>query len=248
MKPNDKTKAGHEPGRPFLQRFAPAIAVAVALTIVIAAFAVALMVIRRDTPVPTAAVAQVASEDLPGPKGDLSARSKAQVDTLAAGNEHAVMALVVRYKYTKTQIPFAHTWAANPQAQAVIDGIVSRLMAEQNELTGRSSEEVRREDERDPDFASRRIRNSEEARVGLIKCVPIADAALVYSELKTTATGICIATIPPFESNTSMAIIILTDSEMSQSAELAEMRRMMLSLQIDIYNRDFQGRETWAHP
>lgn len=248
MKPNDKTKAVHGPGRSRLQRFAPAIAVAVVLTIVIAAFVGTLMVIRRDAPTPPPVVASVTGEDLPGPRGDISERSKQQIETLAAENEHAVMVLVVRYKYTKTQIPFAHTWARNPEAQAVIGGIVERLMSEQNERTGRSSEEVRRDDERDPDFASKRIRNSEEARLGLIKCVPIADAALVYAELKTVATGICIATIPPFESSTAMAIIILTDSEMSQSAELAEMRRMLLQLQIDIYNRDFQGRETWAHP
>lgn len=231
----------------FVKSFGPAAAaIIVVLVIIGTAIVGTIQVLHRDEP---KVVPIVAMEDLPGPKGNISKRSMYQLDTFSQENTHILATIVSRYSYTKTQSPFIYAWTnGDKKVKAVVDKILQETAVRQASSKGMSSEDVMRQRAKDPEKLAQTLRNSEEARLGLIRCVKIEDAVLNYPVLKTVATGICFATIPPFDSNAGMAITMLTDTPLTKYSELAEMRRILLALQIDIYNRDFQGRETWAHP
>jgi len=235
---------GQAAERSLFQRYAPAIAVLVVFTIIITAIVGTIKVIQREA----AHRPVVVAEDLPGPKNQISQRSKEQLVTMSQEYPHILAVAVTRYHYKKNENLFAYAWAKTPAVKKVLDKIIDDLNKRQTGPNAMSSDEVAAMNAKNPERAARMLRNSEEARLGLIKCVPISEATLTYNELRTITTGICYASIPPFEAAPAMGIIMLTDSKLTEYSELAEMRRILLALQIDIYNRDFKGRETWAHP
>lgn len=232
----------------FIRSYGPAIvAIAVVLVIVVAAVIGTIRVVHRDMPKPLVPI--VAIEDLPGPKGLIGKRSMYQLETFSKENPHILATIVTRYHYTKTETPFIYTWTnGDKKVDKVVNKIIDEVKARQASPQAQSSDEVAAERAKDPKRMAQTLRESEEAQLGLIKCLPIQDTVLNYPALASISTGICFATIPPFEANAGMAITMLTDSPLTKYSELAEMRRILLALQIDIYNRDFQGRETWAHP
>ena len=90
----------------------------------------------------------------------------------------------------------------------------------------------------------------EEAKNGLIKCGPIANTNIpkLAPGVDKIVKTVCRATIPPFDENVNLAIVVLLTIPPNMATnDIQEIRRVLLQLQIDIYNRDFQGRETWAH-
>lgn len=245
MKAKPKTTAPAEPKKSFFKRYALALAV-LALVMLIATAVLGTIFLMRG-PAPTTTPTEIALENLPGPKYQLSKRSEQQLTELSQENPHVVGTFVIRYKYGKNESPVIYSWS-KPQAKAGLDKLIKQINDRQAGPQGMSSEEARAAAMKDPERAAQQLRNSEEAKLGLIKCVSLEEAKAIDPILKTFSTGICYATIPPFEADASFAIIMLTDSKLENYSELAEMRRILLMLQIDIFNREFQGRETWAHP
>lgn len=187
--------------------------------------------------------------ELPGPNYNISERSKHQIETIFREQPAVIASFVIRYKFDKHENPIVHHWV-RPQYRAQIDPVVQRLADLQASDQGKSSDEYLEEAKKDPVRAERQLRNSEEARQGLIKCGPLeADALAQNPELAKIATGICYATIPPFDENTHLAVIALINVPPNETTkQVQDLRRALLTLQIDIFNRDFQGRETWPNP
>lgn len=237
-----KNKATEE--ETFLHRYAPVVAILALLTLITAAVLGTIFVLRNNAASPTAPTIAIA--DLPGPKYQISKRSEEQVGTLLKENPHIVGAFVTRYKYAQGESQFIYSWGRSAAEKKKLDQALRALTDADN---GMSSEEKQAMAYKDSAETARLLRNSQEAKQGLIKCISISEAA-VRTQIKFQAigTGICYATIPPFEEKASLGIYILTDSPLNEFNEIAEARRVLLMLQIDIYNRDYQGRETWAHP
>lgn len=186
---------------------------------------------------------------LPGRNYQLSERSKYQLTTILGETPHVVAGFAIKYKYGKHENPIIFTFS-RPDARADITAIVNRVEANQASEKGMSSDEQKALVDANPELKARQLRYSEEARQGLIKCIPLDDQSIdTNPELKKFSKGLCYATIPPFDANSFMALIVLIDVEPDEStAEVTELRRVLLQLQIDIFNRDFQGRETWPRP
>ena len=175
-----------------------------------------------------------------GRKGQISTRSKTQLEVVLSETPHVVGGWVTKLNYGKTEVPILHYWARDPLITDFIDAFSTR----QKEGRGNSSEELNAKSEQS-------LRNSEEAKTGLIKCGPLESTNLLKIEPKIAivAKGVCRATVPPFDENVNLAIVVLIDVDAEvNSPEVQAVRRALLQLQIDIYNRDYQGRETWARP
>lgn len=178
--------------------------------------------------------------DLPGPKNQLSDRSKKEILTLLQTNPNIVGAWAAKIKYEKTENPVFFYFANDP----IVDTAMANYDAMQKSGRGYSSAEL---DAASPQSAA----NTEEAKIGIIKCGPLSSTNIgkLAPGIDSRAKGVCRATIPPFDDNVNLAIVVLIDSPGDMSnPEVIAIRRLMLQLQIDIFNRDFQGRETWIHP
>jgi hypothetical protein len=182
----------------------------------------------------------VEQPDLPGPKNQISERSRKEIDTLLAINPHVVGGWATKIHYEKTENPVIYFFSKDP----VIDEAMKNFDLMQTSGKGYSSAELNAD-------SKQSLRNSEEAKTGLIKCGLVNDTNIgkLAPDIKTKVRGICRATIPPFDEKVNLAIVVLIDIQGDTNSEdIQEVRRTLLQLQIDIYNRDFQGRETWAHP
>lgn len=181
-----------------------------------------------------------AGEGLNGPRGEIGWRSRRQIDILLSETPHVLGGWVSRLNYDKTDFPIIHIWAG--------DSVVSETMRgyadEQRSGKGKSSDELNKS--LDPAV---KLRNSEEAQAGLIKCGSVHDTNLPRYNPQAVGKikGVCRATLPPFDINGNMAIIAALDIDGSEDTpEIKEVRKTLLRLQIDISNREFQGRETWG--
>jgi len=241
MKSKTPVPASPQPSKSFLQRYGVVLAVVVIIAIIAVSIISTVLVLRREASKPLVQKPVVIA-DLPGPKYQLSKRSKEQLDVLSRQNDNIVATFVTRSKYSKNESPVIHVWS-RPGDKEVVDAAIKLVSGR-----GLSSEEVNALALKNPEQTARLLRDSEEAKLGLVKCLPVADVPSVDPNLKKISTGICYATIPPFESEASLAIVVITDTPLANYSDLVEMRRVLLALQIDIFNRDFQGRETWAHP
>ena len=180
----------------------------------------------------------VNGHDLPGPRGQVSTRTKYQVTTVLTETPHILGGWVTKLKYEKTEVPFIHTFVKVPELAQFLE----RYADMQRSGKGFSSAELDRD-------SAQSLRNSEEAKSGLIKCGPLSATNIpkLAPGIDRIAKGVCRATIPPFDENVNIAIVVVTDVDGSQnSSEIQEIRRSLLQLQIDVFNRDYQGRETWA--
>jgi hypothetical protein len=176
--------------------------------------------------------------DLPGPKAKISQRSIDEIDTLFSESPRVIGGWVSKLHYQKTENPIVHFWGRD----RVITELMEKYDSVQKSGKGFSSEEL--------DLMSPQSqRNSDEARNGMIKCGPLESTNLLTLApgLAKRAKGVCRATIPPFSDDVNLAIVVVIDiSGTENSAEVQDIRRMLLRQQIDIFNRDYQGRETWA--
>ena len=176
--------------------------------------------------------------DLPGRKHQISVRSRLQFDTLLRETPHVVGGWVSKTEYAKTENPIIHAWDTDGSITKALEAYGTR----QQSGLGFSSLEV-------ANF-SNSIRNSDEAKLGLIACLPLAATPLLKlsPELSRVGAGICRAVIPPFDDHANLALIVVIDNDGSiNGPDIKTVRRALLQLQIDIFNRDYQGRETWAH-
>lgn len=178
---------------------------------------------------------------LPGLQAMISARSEKQLDTFAAQTPHILGLVVSKVTYGKTDDPVLYTWGGSIDP---VKQYVKTLHDLQLAGQGMSSEEL---------SAANKIslRNSDEAKNGLIKCGSLAETNFpqLTPSIAAVAKGACRATIPPFDPNVNLAIVVVIDIDgTTNDAEIQAVRRMLLQLQIDIFNRDYQGRETWAAP
>lgn len=178
--------------------------------------------------------------DLPGRKNQISDRSKKEISTLLESNTHIIGGWATKLNYEKTENPIIYYFVKDPVIQVAMDTFAKN----QAEGKGRSSAELNAD-------STQSLRNSEEAKSGLIKCGPLASTNIgrLAPGIEKVAKGVCRATIPPFDENVSLAVVVVLNIDATtNSPDIQEVRRTLLQLQIDIFNRDFQGRETWAHP
>jgi len=183
----------------------------------------------------------VALSDLPGKKDNISDRSKKEIGVLLDGNPHVLGGWASKIHYEKRENPVIHFFARDPLVITAMNNY------DQIQKSGRgySSAEL---DAATPQSA----KNTEEAKTGLITCGPLASTNIgkLAPGIERKVKGVCRATIPPFDENVNLAIVVLIDNDglNQDDPDIVEIRRTLLQLQIDIFNRDFKGRETWAHP
>lgn len=174
-----------------------------------------------------------------GPKGMISDRSKLQIDTMMQETPHVLGGWATKLNYEKTENPILHAWMGNEVVKKTLQSYID------NQLKGRgfSSAELNA-------ASQQSLRNSEEAKTGLIKCGPLEQTNLprIAPEILGVAKAVCRATIPPFDEKVNLGIVVVIDIPANENTEeIQAIRRMLLRIQIDIYNRDYQGRETWIH-
>jgi hypothetical protein len=180
----------------------------------------------------------VGAVELPGPKNQISDRSKKQVDTLLDETPHIVGGWVTKLQYGKTENPIIHFWTESD----TVKDLIIEFGEIQESGRGSSSAELNAASEQS-------LRNSEEAKSGLIKCGPLSATNLlqIAPSIVNVAKGVCRATIPPFDENVNLGVVVLIDVDPNDNnADIQAIRRTLLQLQIDVFNRDYQGRETWA--
>lgn len=174
-----------------------------------------------------------------GSQGKISDRTREQLDTILYETPHVLGGWIAKIKYDKMENSIIHSWTRSP----IVANFIEEYARQQLGGEGFSSAEL---DERDKGQV---LRNSEEAKLGLIKCGALSDTNLpiIYPPISRTVKGVCRATIPPFNEDVNLSIIVAVDIDGSEnSPEIQEVRRQMLRLQIDLFNREYQGRETWG--
>lgn len=223
--------------RDFLQRNTAAVVGLAIASLIIAVILGILLIGARDLQEQTLSRIDKPplESELPGRKDQISARSRRQIDTLLAETPHILGGWVVKLKYDKTEYPVIHLYSGNP--------IVLETM--------RKYKIIRDSGGLPSDMTpkAKSIKNSEEARAGLIKCGPISGTNLTAINIDVIGKikGVCRASIPPFTDDINLAIIVAIDVDGDGNGpEIQAIRRMLLQLQIDVFNRDYQGRETWA--
>jgi len=181
-----------------------------------------------------------ATSKLPGPKDQISERSQHELNVIFAETPHIVGGIVSRLTYNKTDDPIIYVWSGSDPSIIQFTKTFHDLQVAGK---GMSSAEA-------ASSSKLSLRNSDEARQGLIKCGPIdaTNLAKITPSIANVAKGACRATLPPFDPNVNLAIVVAVDiAGDSQDDRLEGVRRALLQLQIDIFNRDYMGRETWAH-
>jgi len=126
----------------------------------------------------------------------------------------------------------------------IIDETMRLYKEMQESGKGYSSDELNK-------ASAQSLRNSEEAKTGLIKCGPLEVTNLpkIAPRIVDLARGVCRATLPPFDQDVNLALVVVIDIPGDGTGpDIQSIRRTTLQLQIDIFNRDYQGRETWARP
>jgi len=177
---------------------------------------------------------------LPGPKDELSDRSKKELNVIFSETPHIVGGIVSRLTYGKTDDPLIYVWSGSDPSIIQFTQTFHDLQVNGK---GMSSAEA-------ASSSKLSLRNSDEARQGLIKCGPLdaTNLAKITPSIAKVAKGACRATLPPFDPNVNLAIVVAVDVDGdAQDERLEVVRRALLQLQIDIFNRDYMGRETWPH-
>lgn len=227
----------------FLQRHVTVISSLLAATFSIVFLLFMLMLASREQRDQFERIDQslVGAAGLPGPQNQISERSRKEIDVLLRGNKRIVGGYVAKIHYGKTENPVIYFFSKDP----LMNQFMRNYDLMQKSGRGYSSAEL--------DAASAQsAANTEEAKTGVIRCVSIHTTNIhnLAKGIDEKAKGVCRATIPPFDENVNLSLVVLIDNDASdqESEEIIDIRRTLLQLQIDIFNRDFQGRETWAHP
>jgi hypothetical protein len=176
--------------------------------------------------------------ELPGPKNQVSPRTVEEMNTLFYETPHVVGGWIAKLHYEKLENPVIHFWGRD----RIITQTMEAFDAMQKSGKGYSSDELNAS-------SKQSLLNSEEAKNGLIKCGRLEDTNLlkIAPQIATKAKAVCRATIPPFSEGVNLAVVAVIDIDGTlNTSEVQEIRRVLLRLQIDIFNRDYQGRETWA--
>jgi hypothetical protein len=146
---------------------------------------------------------------------------------------------MAKIHYEKTENPVVYYWTRDP----VIDVLMDNFDSLQKSGKGWSSVELNK-------MSKQSARNTEATKTGIINCIPITQTNLprLAPAIVNVAQTTCRAPIPPFDTNVNMSLVVALDVPADEnSPEIQAVRRALLQLQIDIFNRDYQGRETWAH-
>lgn len=181
-----------------------------------------------------------ALSSLPGPNNRISERSKLEINVLLQNNPHILGGYAARINYAKTEYPVFYYFTK----EEYLVKALRNYEALQKSGRGFSSAEL---DATNAQTAA----NVKDAKQGVIRCQPLGTTNIgnLAPGIEKTVKGVCRATIPPFDDNVNLAIVVLIDNDSVDQEDpvIVEIRRTLLQLQIDIYNRDFKGRETWAY-
>jgi len=180
-----------------------------------------------------------ALEVLPGPKNQLSKMSEFELNARLKNAHHVLGAWVVKLNYTQREYPVI--WSlANVK---IIDTALENFAEIQASGRGFSSAN------RDKD-AAQSLRNSSRAKSGQVVCGKIEQTNIPKWEpkIKSIAKSVCRASLPPFDKDINLAIVVVTDIDMNDltSPDVVRIRRELLELQLNIYNRDYLNTEIWA--
>ena len=173
-----------------------------------------------------------------GPKNDISDRSKLQISTILSETPHVVGGWMAKIHFEKMENPVVYYWARDP----VVDILMDNFDSLQKSGKGWSSAELNK-------MSKQSARNTEATKTGIINCMSITQTNLprLAPAIVNVAQTTCRAPIPPFDTNVNMSLVVALDVPADEnSPEIQAVRRALLQLQIDIFNRDYQGRETWA--
>lgn len=176
--------------------------------------------------------------DLPGPQGQLSPRSKRELQVLLYPNPSVVGAWVSKIHYAKTENPIV--WFGGGHSK--FEGVIKQYIDRQEKSLNYSSREL-------ASFGSATLRNTYASLIGDISCAPLAMTALpkVAPKASDIANMVCRAPIPPFNPAANLALVVLLNADGEDDKRVEAVRKIILQLQIDIYNRDFLAREIWIH-
>lgn len=212
----------------FLQTHVYAI-LAVALVMIIGVSTCAWQLIPKEA---------IILSDLPGPQDNISERSKKEIKTLLGPNDTVVGAWVSKISYNKTENPIVWYGAGTRSFTEMTLDYIHRQEAGLN----LSSKEL-------SNVGAAALRNTQASKVGDISCAPISLTALPRIAPKSVeiAGVVCRAPIPPFNPTANLAIVALLDAKSVDDKKVEAVRKKILQLQIDIYNRDFLAREIWIH-
>lgn len=180
---------------------------------------------------------------LPGPKNKLSSRSQTELHALLGPPLEIIGGFVIRLKYDKTENPIIWYGGATGDDREKLEAMIMDYISRQTSGLNLSSAELSK--------SPVSLRNSQAAMIGDIACAPISYTGIprVAPLSVNLANVICRAPIPPFDSNANMALIVLIAvCGGIESPTIQQARKVMLQLQIDIFNRDFLAREIWLHP
>lgn len=179
--------------------------------------------------------------DLPGPKNNISERSRKEINFLLADNKHVIAGYVAKIHYTKTENPIFYYFTKDPIMKTLWENY------DQMQKSGKGFSSAELDAARAQSMA-----NTQEAKTGMIVCQSLESTNIrkLAPGIEKKVMGVCRATIPPFDEKVNLSLVVLIDLDGLDLNDPAiiELRRVLLQLQIDIFNRDFKGRETWAQP
>lgn len=186
-------------------------------------FGTMLVNLRHDLRLPLA-------KDRVGLEDRISERSKDEILALVKDKDFIIGGWVQKRVFQKTDNPVFYHWG-----QPIVHEHIANFERIQKAGKGHESADL-------VDNAGHLLSNP-----GLIKCVPIETSIIpeYTPQMQQHAQMACVGTIPPFSDNVNLVIMMVINAE-EWSADLEEARRLILRLQIDIYNRDYKGQETWS--
>lgn len=182
---------------------------------------------------------------LPGPNNKISERSRKEIDVLLKDNPNVIGGYATKIHYAKTENPIIYYFVRDAVRDQIIFTMLKNYDTMQKSGRGYSSAEL-------DVMRSQSAANTEEAKAGIIRCQPLetTNIGALAPGINKKVKGVCRAPIPPFDDNVNLAIVVLIDNDAvdQEHPDIVAIRRTLLQLQIDIFNRDFKGRETWIHP
>lgn len=175
-------------------------------------------------------------KSLPGPNNQISKGSIDNLEKHLVKQDHVLGVWVAKLKYTKIENPIIWYSTKNYEVETVIKNYTA------SQLSGKGTSSV--ENDNSPE-AKRILRNSTPSKNGQIVCGALSETSLpTYSpNINSVANTVCRATIPPFSDDVNLVIIVVADMLNTNNETSIKIRRALLQMQLDIFNRDYLNRE-----
>lgn len=178
--------------------------------------------------------------ELVGPRQRFSSRSKKEVNVFLNNSPEVLGAIAIKREFSKKENPVFDYWSRSP----IIDKFVNDWNKKQAGPNGISSADLAANPQNS-------FNNALEAVLGEARCVPVIGTTFfaLTPEVVDYAKTICLVSFPPYQlpnkSITALGFLLALDH---RDPKMKDLKDKMVTLQINIFNRDYNGRETWDHP